>query len=83
MFQSPINAIAASGSLSSRVAEPVQPVDLVEHVRVVDVAAVRDVDRPDAHVADGGTQRSRLALDRLSPAGHVLEADLDVVQAHP
>src|SRR5690606_8961391 len=64
-------------------AEPLQPLQLVGVVRVVDLAAVGDVQAPHPHPAAHGAERAGLRLRRVAPAGLSGEADAHVVQPHP
>ena len=56
------------------VAQPGQPVELVDVVRVVDLAAVGHVERPHAYAAAGRADRPRLGGDRVPEPGHPGEA---------
>ena len=58
-----------------------QPVELVVVVRVVDLAAVGHVQRPDPYAATGRAEGPRLHAGRLAPRRLAGEADLDVLQA--
>ena len=81
MFQSPTSAVVAVEPAARGRAQPGQPVELVGVVRVVGLAAVGDVERPDAHPAAGGADRAGLRRHGVAPPGHVGEADLDVLEA--
>ena len=81
MFQSPTSAVCAVEPAARGRAQPGQPVELVDVVRVVGLAAVGDVERPDAHPAAGGADRAGLGGRGVAPPGHVGEADLDVLEA--
>src|SRR4029079_3229491 len=61
------------------VAQAGQPVELVDVVRVVGLAAVRHVERPDAYAVAGRADRARLGGERLAPPGHALEPGRHVV----
>jgi hypothetical protein len=50
-------------------------------VRVVGLAAVGDVEAPDAYAATGRPEGACLRSDRVAEAGHVREADGDVLEA--
>lgn len=65
------------------VPQPGQPVELVGHVRVLDLAPVGHVERPHPYAAHDRCDRPRLRLGRLPPGGHAVEADLHVVEADP
>ena len=85
MFQSPRRAICASGSSASQLpagpGQGVEPAQLVAEVRVVERAAVGHVERPHAYAVAEGPDGAGLRCRRLAPAGHAVEADLDVVEA--
>ena len=68
---------------AGRRAQPRQPLELVDHVRVVERATVGDVERPDPHAAAGGADRPRLRRERVAPVGHPVEPDLDVLEPDP
>ena len=61
----------------------VEPAQLVGEVRVVERAAVRDVERPHAYAVAQRADGARLGRDRLAPARHPVEADLHVVETDP
>ena len=60
-----------------------QPVELVEVVGVVDLAAVGHVERPDPQAAARRADRARLDAGGLAPRGLAVEADLDVLETDP
>ena len=64
-------------------AEPAQPLELVDVVRVADLAAVGHVQRPQPDPAAGRPDRARLGRRGVTERRHVGEADLDVLEAHP
>ena len=76
MFQSPTSAVWPLEPRAGGLAEPGQPVELVDVVRVVGLAAVGHVERPDPYAAAGRADRARLGGQRLAAPGHALEADL-------
>ena len=66
--------LARVDRLLGQVAQAGQPVELVDHVGVLDLAAVGHVDRRDLDPAAGGRQRPGLDDRRVAPGGRVREA---------
>ena len=64
MFQSPTRAVSLAQPVAGGVAQPAEPVELVDVVRVVDLAAVGHVERPDPYAA---ARRARSPAPRRPP----------------
>ena len=83
MFQSPTSATSLAEPGPGGGLQLGQPVELVEVVGVVDLAAVGDVERPDADAAARRADRARLDPGRLAPRRLAVEADLDLLEPDP
>jgi hypothetical protein len=80
MFQSPTSAVG-SPTQPGGLPQPREPVELVDVVWVVDLAAVGDVERPDPDAARHGPDGPRLGIDGVAPPRHPGEPDGDLLEA--